>query len=166
MIWNKKDIELLSESMKEQWFDVYNYELLEDRGYDITIMSDKEIKDASNIIKNDYYKYLEGLIKDENFIFYSCISNNGVLVSVCRVVKKNEYYFIEGLETHHRFRKQGYGLKVLKEVLAQSKTLGIKEVYSKIRVYNKASISTHIKLGFKVYKQEEDNIILIIQLAK
>lgn len=160
MIWSKDKIATLNDLDKDQWFDVYNNGLLEDRDYDIDKLSKIEISRISKNIKNDYLNYLNNQVKNKDFMFYSVIKNEDVLVAVCRLVKSQNEYYIEGLETHRDFRKQGFGLTVLKEVLKHSKTLEINIIYSTIRLRNKASINTHIKCGFVVYSRDSINVIM------
>jgi ribosomal protein S18 acetylase RimI-like enzyme len=164
MIWYKSDILKLSNAIKERWFDVYNYELLNDRGYDVSKMSNIEIHDAKKDIKRSYFDYLESLSENDDFVFYSCIEKESMIVAVSRVVIKDGSYYIEGLETHREFRNQRYGKKCLKELLSNCDLMNIDKIYSKIRVYNIASINTHKSCGFGVHHEEGNNLIMLRQL--
>jgi len=68
LIWKRKDIEHLTITQKEEWFDVYNNGLLEDRNFLPNEMTSNEIKEANRVIREDYFSYLESLKENHNFI--------------------------------------------------------------------------------------------------
>ncbi len=151
MIWKKKDLESLSITQKDEWFDVYNDGLLDDRGYNLKEMTAQEINKVNKVIKEDYFNYLKSLKKNPNFICYILIYDSRI-ISQARLVKDKGNVFIEGLQTHREFVKQGLATKVLTKAIEYARNNGITVLNSTIRKWNQASIITHEKLNFKLVK--------------
>ena len=91
-LWTREKISKLTKKEIKQWFDVYNYGLLEDRGHNINELNDIEIKNISKSIEADYTNYLLNLVNDSNFVFYSIYYIEDMIVSICRVVLINDKY--------------------------------------------------------------------------
>jgi len=157
--WNKTDIENITPELFDNWYDVYNYGLIEDRGYTPNSLSKEAQVKISEAIKQDYYNYLDNL--DDNFKFYKIIVENGKFVAMGRIVTKKNKYYIEGLETHRDFRQRGYGKVVLKSLITSLFDLGINKVYSTIRKTNIPSIKTHESVGFIRDEESEINYTYI-----
>ena len=164
MLWFKDDLKKLNKNTEDLWFDVYNNGLLEDRGYDISKMTNNEIHLAQLEIKKNYLDYLKSLPESNSFKFYCIIKEEDIIVAMARIIKKDNYHYVEGLETHRNFRQKGYGKKCLSEVLTNCKSNDISKVYSKVRKYKLASLNTHISCGFQVLKEETDDFILFNEL--
>lgn len=148
IIWNEDTIKKLTKKQKKLWFDVYNNGLLKDRGYNLEEKTLKYTKILSKIEK-DYYKYLDSLNSDSNFVFYAIYADDTRIYSVCRLIKRNSKHYIEGLETHRDYYSQGFGCNILRETVLECASRGIKKIYSEINPQNIASVKTHEKLGFK-----------------
>ncbi|MFK5883728.1 MAG: GNAT family N-acetyltransferase [Candidatus Izemoplasma sp.] len=161
MIWTKDNIKNLDNNTKLQWFDVYNYGLLEDRGYEPSILSDVELLEIKSNIKNDYLNYLNNLGNDPNFLFYYILESGYEFISVCRLIKDKDKVVVEGLETHRDYRKQGYGFEVIKATIDYAREINIKVLYAVVRQHNTASLRTFIKSGFELYDEDETNVYLI-----
>jgi 2-polyprenyl-3-methyl-5-hydroxy-6-metoxy-1,4-benzoquinol methylase len=150
--WNKTKINNLSQIDIEQWFDVLNHGLEEDRGYDL---SDPNIESISAGIKKDFIDYLRSCGNNQNFYAYYILRDDGTIVSVCRIVIIDGKYYLEGLETHRNFYHKGFASKLLNKVLYELKRDKIKTIYSNVRNHNHKSLNFHYKNGFNV-KDKDD----------
>lgn len=56
----------------------------------------------------------------------------------------------EGIEIYVPFRRQGYALAALKELMEYASSLGYRTVTAQIRQDNAASLALHEKLGFQI----------------
>lgn len=153
IIWNKEDIKNITEQEKEMWFDTYNNDLFEGRGYDVMLMDIEEIDKLYIQFKKDYFDYLDSLEESDEFICYLvCQDEYGKFVSQARIMLKGERYFVEGLETHRDFMKQGLATKLIRELEHVAILRGIKEIYANSYEKNIPSIKTFQKRGFKEVK--------------
>ena len=163
-ILTRKDMCTMDIKTMEDIFDVYNFGLAEDRGYDISALSTDEQHKINNAIKNDYIEYFKSLRDDNNFIIYSVRYLVNKPIAVCRVANRDSGLYIEGLETHRDYRKQGHGKAVLAKSVARLKEMRYSKVFSVIRKWNKASLNTHYSADFKPYKEAADNYILYLDI--
>lgn len=153
-IWKGNQILHLKDNDIEQWFDVLNYGLVEDRGFSFNDSNIEEIK--SNIRKN-YIEYLMSCSMDKNFQgYYVLRDEQNTIVAVCRIVFDNGEYYLEGLETHRDHYRKGYATKLLFKVLQELKKNKIKKLYSIVRNHNTKSLNFHKKHGFIIIT--DDNI--------
>jgi len=162
-IWTKDDVNHLNEQDYEEWFDVYNHGLLEDRGFDVCRLTKEEKNYQHDRIKQDYIRYLRELKDDTSFLFY-IVKRESKIVSVSRVVKKGHHYYLEGLETHRKHRKQGHGKDVVEKVLRELKKRDVETLYSVIRSHNLASQLFHQKIGFELQENLDYNNLYRIQI--
>jgi len=154
VIWNKKTIERLSDVEKQQWFDVLNYRLEEDRGISL---DDPELIIKQKEIKDDYIKYLESCPKQDNFFKYYVLYDNHKMVSVCRINIYNQRYLLEGLQTHRDQFRNGYATQLIDGMIYDLKKEGIDTLYSEARVWNVASNQLQLQLGFTKYGEDKYN---------
>ncbi len=159
--WSKKNIKELTKKEQSTWFDAYNYGLEMDRGYYLEKMSKQKTADLKNDIKQEYLEYLYQLINDQNFLFYTILLNeNKRIISLCRLMKRENKIYISGLETHRDFRQHGYAKQVLVETITHAFKLGYDSIHSVVRKWNEASIQTHLSVGFKVLEDKGDTLVL------
>ena len=152
--WNKENISKLTFNEKNQWFEVLNNKLEEDREISL---SDPLLKEKQQEIKDDYLTYLDGCSKASNFHKYYILKDNAKIVSVCRVNIYDKKYLLEGLQTHKDFLRKGYATKLMNEMILDLKKDGIKSLYSQVRKWNKASNKLQRKIGFTQFGQDELN---------
>jgi 2-polyprenyl-3-methyl-5-hydroxy-6-metoxy-1,4-benzoquinol methylase len=150
--WNKHKISNLSQIDIEQWFDVLNHGLEEDRGYDL---SDPSIESIREGIKKDYIDYLRSCGNNQNIYAYYILRDDGTIVSVCRIVISDSKYYLEGLETHRNFYRKGYASKLLTKVLYELKRDKIDTIYSTVRNHNHNSLNFHYTNGFSVEDKDD-----------
>lgn len=160
--WNKQRISNLSQTDIEQWFDVLNQGLEEDRGYDL---SEPNIEDIRVGIKKDYIDYLKNCENNQNFYAYYIVrDDDGKIVSVCRIVIVDNQYYLEGLETHRDYYYKGYASRLFNKVMYELKRDNIKTIYSIVRNHNHKSLNFHYKYGFRVEHKDDLNTQLILNV--
>jgi RimJ/RimL family protein N-acetyltransferase len=156
-IWYGEDIESISQKEINMWFDIYNNDLFEDRGYDITFMPVEEVEELYKRLKSEYVEYLMSLQEDPAFLFYVILENDyDMYVSHARVITRDDLYYIEGLETHRDMYYKGYATSVIYKVCEIALQDNIKEVYANIYYLNEPSIKTFLKCGFQVISDPEN----------
>jgi len=156
-IWYGESIGSISQKEIDMWFDIYNNDLFEDRGYDITFMPLDEVEELYKRLKNEYVDYLMSLQEDPAFLFYAVLENEyDMYVSHARVITRDGLYYIEGLETHRDMYYKGYATTVINKVCEIALKDNIKEVYANIYYLNEPSIKTFAKCGFTVISDPEN----------
>ncbi len=156
VIWGKEKISQLSDLEKEQWFDVLNNGLEEDR--DISLDNPKISKLQENI-ETDYLKYLHECTRTAYYFSYFVLYNEeGVMVSVCRVFEKDHQFYLEGLETHRDYYRKGYASALVNEVILYLKEIDISTLRSSVSTSNLRSIQFHKSLGFAIYDENENKV--------
>ncbi|PKK95524.1 MAG: hypothetical protein CVV60_00845 [Tenericutes bacterium HGW-Tenericutes-5] len=154
-IWKGKQILQLKDNCIEQWFDVLNHGLVEDRGFSL---NDSNIEEIKSNIKKDYIEYLMSCSMDKNFHgYYVFRDEQNTIVAVCRIVFENGDYYLEGLETHRDHYRKGYATKLLFQVLHELKRNEIMKLYSIVRNHNTKSMNFHKKHGFTIIKEDNTN---------
>ncbi len=160
-IWDKEKISKLTLKEKEQWFEVLNYKLEQDRGI---LLSDPDILYKQQIIKDNYFDYIESCPYSASFYKYYIYKDNDKIISVCRINIYDDKYVLEGLQTHKDYYRKNYASKLISFMMKALKKDGIHTLYSEARVWNIASNQLQIKLGFIKYDQEGNNNLYKINL--
>ena len=156
-VWDKQKLAKLNQIDIDDWFDVLNNGLIEDRGFSF---DNPDINVIKTIIKSDYQSYLVNLVNDTNFHSYYIYRNNyDKIISVCRIVMVNSNYYLEGLETHRDFQKNGFATKLVNGMIQLLVRDDITVLYSKVRHHNEPSNQFHTNFGFDGINSDEDNII-------
>lgn len=102
-------------------------------------------------IENNFLEFVEKdfLAKPGNT--YWILEEEGVWVSALRLNKiEDAFYYIEALETHPRYRRKGYAVKLLSGVIDVLKERGSFKLCDCVRKRNTASLNTHRKCGFEI----------------
>lgn len=155
-IWGKEKITHLSDLEKEQWFDVLNEGLEEDR--DISL-DDPKIRELQKNIKIEYLKYLHECTRTAYYFSYFVLYNEeSNIVSVCRVIEKDHQFYLEGLETHRDYYRKGYASTLVNEVILYLKEIDISNIRSIVSTNNLRSIQFHKSLGFAIYDENENKV--------
>jgi ribosomal protein S18 acetylase RimI-like enzyme len=156
VIWGKAKIAQLNDIEKNQWFDVLNNGLEEDRGISLDNPKIKELQDS---IKTEYLKYLHDCARTAYYFSYFVLyDEESKIVSVCRVIEKDHQYYLEGLETHRQFCRLGYASTLVQEVILHLKECDVPTLRSSISVKNHPSIQFHKSMGFKLYDETEHKV--------
>ena len=90
---------------------------------------------------NDFFKFYK------NKTIQVLIEYNGIAI-FSLVEDECELYFL-GIEDHKK--NLGYGAKLLKKFITDSKALGTKEIFIEVNEVNKVAIKLYVKCGFKKY---------------
>ena len=69
-------------------------------------------------------------------------------------ISSNNFYFLEALETHPEYRRKGFAVQLLTEVVDLMKKQGAFTIRSCVDKKNISSLLTHKKAGFTVYSEE------------
>lgn len=160
-VWSKDKIVKLSINEKEQWFDVLNDKLEEDREISL---NDPELFQKQKEIKNDYMLYLESCPYRKDFYRYYIYKDQNKIISVCRININEGKYILEGLQTHRDYYRMGYASKLIQSMIGDLKKEGIKMLYSEARIWNDASNALQIKTGFIKYDEVGDNYLYALML--
>ncbi|MGE4320394.1 MAG: GNAT family N-acetyltransferase [Acholeplasmataceae bacterium] len=160
-IWDKAKISNLTTQEKDQWYDVLNYELEQDRGISL---NDPDLSHKQQIIKDDYFNYIESCPNNDSFYKYYIYKDNNKIISVCRINIYNDEYILEGLQTHRDYYRKNYASKLILGMMESLKKDGIKVLYSEARVWNTTSNALQTKLGFIKYGQNGINNLYKINL--
>lgn len=154
-IWKGKQILQLKDNDIEQWFDVLNYGLVEDKGFN---SNDANIEEIKSNIRKDYIAYLMSCSMNKNFQAYYILRDvHKTIVAVCRIVFDEGAYFLEGLETHRDYYRKGFATQLLFEVLHELKRNKILKIYSIVRNHNIESLNFHKKHGFVMVMEDNTN---------
>ncbi len=154
-IWKGKQILQLKDNDIEQWFDVLNYGLVEDRGFGL---NDDNIEEIKSYIRKDYIEYLMSCSINKNFqAYYILRDEHNTIVALCRIVFDEGKYYLEGLETHRDYYHKGYATQLLFEVLRELKRNNILKIYSIVRNHNTKSMNFHKKHGFTIVMEDNTN---------
>jgi RimJ/RimL family protein N-acetyltransferase len=161
-VWSKDKIAKLSIKEKEQWFDVLDDKLEEDRGISL---SDPKLFQKQKEIKYDYIKYLESCPNRKEFYKYYIYKEQNKIISVCRINVYEGKYLLEGLQTHRDYYRMGYASRLIQGMIDDLQKEDIKTLYSEARVWNDASNNLRTKLGFIRYGEENYNYLYKFDLV-
>jgi len=98
--------------------------------------------------EQDLYLYLKEFYKIHD-AYCAVWEENGVYISALRMEPYRDGLLVNGLETMPNMRRRGYGVLLLKAVLAHIRKTSSLPVYSHVDKNNTASLSLHQKAGFK-----------------
>ncbi len=161
-VWSKAKIAKLSMKEKEQWFDVLNDKLEEDREISL---NDPMLFQKQKEIKDDYMKYLESCPNCKEFYKYYIYEDQDKIISVCRINIYEGKHLLEGLQTHRDYYRMGYASKLIQGMIDDLQKDGIKTLYSEARVWNDSSNNLQTKLGFIRYGEDNNNYLYKLDLV-
>ena len=129
--------------------DVYaegNYENVEyffPEEKNITLGIKKVEEGFLDFLKNEFFKNINNR--------YYVLEKDGIWISALRLhIIKNNFYYLEALETRVDYRRQGYATKLLESVINELKKYGSFKICDCVSKRNLASLETHKKCGFKI----------------
>lgn len=129
--------------------------------FNLQIQNTKElyqpkIKDYTNL--NNYFdkKYLDDFKKYEQYSQTIKIPQGSVTICPSKYINGIpqitwDGYFINNLIIYPKFRKKGYGTKLLTTIKNRAKSEGKLHLISQVKTNNKAAINLHNKNDFFVY---------------
>lgn len=75
-----------------------------------------------------------------------------------RISNEGEFFLIEAIETKPKYRRLGYGEKLMREVI--NSLVEGKEIRSELAISNTKSLALHYKIGFKTKIKKEKTLVL------
>ena len=99
--------------------------------------------------ENDFYGYLQDVFFRTKGAVYCIWEENGIYISALRLEPYRDGLLLAALETHLDYRKKGFAVKLIREVLAWLSERGSQTIYSHIHKRNTASLNTHLACGFR-----------------
>lgn len=89
--------------------------------------------------------------------------DEGEYLSALRLFYKGEYYLLEALETNPKYRRSGYGERLVREVIKLLDEGSV--IKSEVAISNEKSLKLHKKVGFKLEKIEKNHCHLIFKIS-
>ena len=138
--------DMSKEDMHRMIHSVYS-----ESSYELAKKEHKTIGEAEQ-----YYveKFLDKF-KSRNETTYYVWEVNGEWVSALRLIKLEDFYFMEALETAPEHRRKGYASQLI-QILTQQLEVEHVIIRSKVRKINIASLLTHQKCGFVIEEEKEE----------
>ncbi len=133
--------------------DVYAESNLENTDFFCPEEPDKEA--AVRMVESGFLDFLKNeFFKEPEAVFW-VLEADGVWVSALRICRIPEGpYYLEALETRPDRRRQGYGLRLLSEVLDAMKAEGPFRLCDCVGKKNAASLKAHEKCGFRIVSEK------------
>lgn len=134
---------------KRKLMDLYYEGNLENTDYFYPEISDK--KQALEKVEKDFLHFIDTVFFSSTGNSYWVLEEQGVWISALRINKvDNTLYYLEALETHPNFRRQGYASSLLNRVIEELKKQGPFKLCDCVSKKNTASVETHRKCGFTI----------------
>lgn len=129
--------------------DVYAESNLENADFFCPEEPDKEA--AVRMVESGFLDFLKNEFFKEPEAICWVLEEGGVWVSALRICRIPEGpYYLEALETRPDRRRQGYGVRLLSEVLDAMKAEGPFRLCDCVGKKNAASLKAHEKCGFRI----------------
>ncbi len=100
-------------------------------------------------VKN-HKKYINKDLKDKNQ-YWIVLELNGLVIGFGSSYIKDGKGVVESVYVDKGFRRKGYGIKIVKELLRWIRSKKVRVIESNLFVKNLPSLKLHEKLGFKSY---------------
>ena len=130
-------------------FSVYSQSLETDRAMRY---SDLDSNEGFQLASQDFYQYLSHVFFRTSGAVLAVYSSEGKYMSALRMEPYKDGYLLSGLETAPEFRRKGFGLRLVRDVILHCTEAGIRVLYSHIHKENVASRNLHISAGFSVIR--------------
>lgn len=89
--------------------------------------------------------------------------DDGEYLSALRLYYKGDYYLLEALETNPKYRRSGYGERLVREVIKLLDEGSV--IKSEVAISNEKSLKLHKKVGFKLSNREKNHYYLSIKIC-
>lgn len=145
------DLEELMDIYEESnWENLSMVKADSDENNDENILYQKVRQAYQAYIKNDFLK------DGENYL--AILKKGKVYLSALRLYDEVEFFLLEALETNPKYRRCGYGERLLIESISLLEK-GT-EIRSEVAITNKKSLDLHKKIGFKLREKRENDLVL------
>lgn len=105
---------------------------------------------AREMAEQSFYQYLKEVFFPTANAFYAIWEEQGHYVSALRMEPYRDGLLLEGLETVPEYRRNGYGLRLIRETLKHLSGQGETIIYSHVHKKNLPSRALHEKCGFQI----------------
>ena len=115
-------------------------------------------------VRDAYKAYLinEFLKSGKNYL--AILKDEKDYLSALRIYDEGEFFLLEALETNPKYRRSGYGERLVREVIS---LLGKgSEIRSEVAISNKKSLALHRKLGFKLKEKRKTSLVLFLKSSR
>ena len=110
--------------------------------------------EAIEKVERDFCRCIKNEFLNGTNIYY-VLEIDGVWVSALRLYcLGNNFYYLEALETMPQYRRKGYAVRLLTEVINDLKEKGSFKICDSVGKKNTASLNTHKKCGFKIVSED------------
>lgn len=138
---------------KRKLMDLYYEGNLENTDFFYPEITDK--KQAVEKVEKRFLHFIDTEFLSSTNNTYWVLEEHAVWVSALRLYRIDEnLYYMEALETHPDFRRQGYASKLLTSVIEELKKQGPFRLCDCVSKKNIASVKTHKKCGFIIVSDE------------
>ena len=113
-------------------------------------------------VRDAYKAYLinEFLKSGKNYL--AILKDEKAYLSALRIYDEGEIFLLEALETNTKYRRSGYGERLVREVIS---LLGKEsEIRSEVAITNKKSLALHKKIGFKIKEERKTSLVLFMKI--
>lgn len=150
------DLEKLMDLYEESnWENLSMVEADSDEKIDENILYKKVRQAYKAYLRNDFFKngknYI-GILKDER-----------AYLSALRLYDEGEYFLLEALETNPKYRRTGYGERLVREVISLLEKES--EIRSEVGISNEKSLALHKKIGFKIKEKRKNDLVLKFKIC-
>ncbi|MCH5198341.1 MAG: GNAT family N-acetyltransferase [Oscillospiraceae bacterium] len=147
------EINSFSQIQKRSLMDVYRESNMENTDFFYPDISNKS--DALQKVECDFLNYIENDFLADSKNRYMVLEQAGVWVCALRLYCVDDrLYYIEALETRPDYRRKGYAAELLKSVIDLLKGQGAFVIRDCVGKKNTASLLTHQKAGFTIYRDD------------
>lgn len=111
-----------------------------------------EREEWSDVIREEeayFVGFLKRFMEHEKNRYY-VLEIDGKWVSALRMTKLDDFYYMEALETAPEYRRKGYAVELVGEVISLLNKYGRLCIRSNVNKINTASLATHEKCGFRI----------------
>lgn len=98
--------------------------------------------------EQDFYAYLQSDFFRVKDAFYAVLLEQDRYISALRMEPYEDGWLLEALETHPTYRRRGYAVRLINEVIEHVSQRGPVKIYSHVSKTNHASLRTHEVCGF------------------
>lgn len=144
----------LKDSDKRKLMDIYAEGNLENVDYFYPDCKNKS--KGLEMIENEFCDYIRRDFFKNKENTYFVLEKEGIWISALRLYKLKDFYYLEALETHPKYRRRGYGTELLLGMLSLLREEGRLIVRDNVRKSNIPSLACHRKCGFEI---EHENAI-------
>ncbi|MBR3382336.1 MAG: GNAT family N-acetyltransferase [Clostridia bacterium] len=129
--------------------DVYSESNLENTGHFFPDMEDRT--EAVKMVEEGFLGFLENeFFKDEGNLYWMLEKDGKWLAALRTTELEGRTFYIEALETHPRFRKQGYASRLIEGMIEDLKRGGDFRLRSCVDKQNTPSVAAHLHCGFSI----------------